>query len=243
MRSQQEWEKWYAEPNPWGTDGSDKDLVRIDVLFERLKYARFANVLDVGCGEGRLTNALSTVAHKSYGIDIAANALERARTRYPHIDFRQGDLLDVVKRPDIAAIPFDFIAASEVLYYLQTDDERHAALVGLAELGAPSCLYYFSVIVTGSSKYRRYFTHDEFVRLVSEHFTIIDAFPSVADVPVMLSVLCRLLPSQKLSRELIKAWTITRKLDKCRHVGYFAVKRRRAASDVAVQSSARERAA
>jgi SAM-dependent methyltransferase len=225
MRTKEEWETWYVQSNPWGTIGSDKDIVRTDLLLDRLRYARFVNILDLGCGEGQQTNALSKLAENTIGIDIAGNAIERAQSQFPHIRFQQGELLDVIKDTQIAQTPFDFISLSEVLYYFQTDEERHAALSGLARIGAPACLYYFSVIVTGASKYRRYFTHDEFVEMLSEHFQVIDCFASVADLSRLLRILRLLIPSRSMRLELLRAWTATRKPDACRHAGYFAVKR------------------
>lgn len=103
---------------------------------------------------------------------MSSRAIERAWTSFPGIDFRQGELLEVVALPEIRAMPFGLILVSEVLYYFQTDEERHAAVAGIAQLGVPSCVCYFSVIVTGASRKRRYLTHAEFVRLLSPHFNI-----------------------------------------------------------------------
>jgi SAM-dependent methyltransferase len=221
VRTSAEWDTWYARANPWGTEGSDEDCVRTELLLERLRHARFAHMLDLGCGEGRLTDALSRVAENTYGFDISPRAIDRARARFPHIRFQEGDLLDVIQRPQVVETPFDFISLSEVLYYFQTDEERHAALAGVSRIGAPACLYYFSVMVVGASKYRRYFTHDEFVRMVSEHFHVIDSFGSVAEVPRII----RYLPFRRRRLALIKALTVTRRPEQCRHMGYFAVKR------------------
>jgi len=231
LRSREEWERWYAKPDPWETEGSDKDRVRTEAILERLKHARFVNYLDLGCGEGRLTKALSTLCQNTYAFDIAENALGRARSRYQNIEFQQGDLLDVIVRPEIARIPFDFISVSEVLYYFQTDEERAAAISGLARIGTLACLYYFSVIVTGPTKYRRYFTYDEFTQLLSEHFNVIDAFPSVADVPRWLDLLRHLLPSEHRTVAVLRAWTASRRQKNCRHLGCFALKRDAGSSD------------
>ena len=226
MRSQEDWEKWYAQPNPWGTEGSDKDRVRTEILLDRLRHASFSYTLDIGCGEGAMTNVVSALSRRTLAIDISSRAIERARSRFPGIDFRQGELLEVITRPDIRAIPFDLILASEVLYYLQTDEERLAAIAGIARLGAPACVYYFSVIVTGASKHRRYFTHDEFVRLLSAHFNIIDGFASVAEIPTALDLFLRLVPFRRTRKRILKAWTTSRETADSRHMGYLAVKRR-----------------
>lgn len=225
LRSRAEWEQWYKNANPWGTEGSDKDRVREDALVQRLQFARFASLLDLGCGEGHLTNVLAPLSKKTLAFDIADNALERARARYPQIDFRQGDLLDVIARPDIASHPFDFVAVSEVLYYFQTDEEREQALAGIARLGTPSCLFYFSVLVTGASQHRRYFTYGEFIERISRHFNVIDTFPSVADMPKPLDLLRRLMVAEKARIAALRMWTATRKPEASRHLGCFAVKR------------------
>lgn len=225
MRSQEDWDKWYAQPNPWGSEGTVKDKVRTEILLERLGDASFDQTLDLGCGEGAVTNRVSSLSRQTLAFDISSRAIERARTRFPGIDFRQGELLDVIALPEIRAMPFELILVSEVLYYFQTDEERHAAVAGIARLGAPSCVYYFSVIVTGASRKRRYFTHAEFVRLLSTHFNIIDRFVSVAEIPPVLEFLLRLVPSHRIRQKLLKAWTATREISNSRHMGYLAVKR------------------
>jgi SAM-dependent methyltransferase len=225
LRSREEWERWYAKPDPWETEGSDTDRVRTEAILERLKHAHFVNFLDLGCGEGRLTKALSMHCQNTYAFDIEENALERARSRYQNVEFRQGDLLDVIVLPEIVRIPFDLISVSEVLYYLQTDEERNAAISGLARIGTLACLYYFSAIVTGASKYRRYFTYDSFLQLLSGHFNVIDTFPSVANVPRWLGLLRYLWPSEPRTLAVLRAWTATRRPEDGRHVGCFALKR------------------
>lgn len=225
LRSKEEWERWYATPDPWQSDGSEKDRVRTQAILDRLKFAHFAHFLDVGCGEGRLTKALSTLCDHSLAVDIAENALDRARARYHDIEFQQGDLLDVIARPEVAGTPFDFVSVSEVLYYLCTDEERIAAIAGLSRIGTPLCLFYFSVIVTGPTQHRRYFTHDEFLDLLSPHFNVIDTFTSVANVPRWLDVLRHVLPSEHTTLAVLKAWTAAQRPEDCRHLGCFALKR------------------
>ena len=226
MRTREEWEDWYRQSNPWHYDGTLEVEVRTSALLGRLRHAHFENVLDVGCGEGRLTHALTAVGTRVRGFDISAKAIERAQIRYPDIRFEQGDLLDVVRRPDMLATPFDLVVASEVLYYLPTDQERKEAIAGLARLGTPSCLFYFSVIVTGESMGRRYFTHNEFVSMLSEHFTVIDSFPSVASFPRALTLLGKLIRSDARRIELMGRWNASTRPERCRHAGYFTLKRR-----------------
>ena len=223
LRSREQWEQWYAKPNPWRNEGSDEELVREAAVVDRLRHAHFANLLDLGCGEGRLTNMLATLSERTVAIDISERALERARSRYSHIDFQQGELLEALTRAEIVNTPFDFISVSEVLYYYQSDPEREAVLTAVARIGAPNCLYYFSVLL-GASRRRRYFTFDEFIRIVAAHFNIIDVFPSVVEMPPALDIVRRMLPSRRARVSLLKSWAATRKAENCRHLGCFAVK-------------------
>jgi SAM-dependent methyltransferase len=224
MRSREEWEQWYRHPDPWRTEGSDDELLRAEAILSRLRGKRFRHVLELGCGEGNLADALAAVADRVTGYDISENALARARRRFPHIEFGQGDLLDVVQRPEIKEQPFDFIVTAEVLSYFQTDTERRQAIAGIAGLGVAGYLYYFSVIVMGASAGRRYFTHDEFTRMLSEKFRIIEHFPSAV---VFSPVVDRVLHAMPFRRARM-SWQ-QRKIrnsdpSRWKHVGYFAMR-------------------
>jgi hypothetical protein len=59
MRSQAEWDAFYAKPDPWGSEGGIEDIVRTNTLLRRIQHANFRHALDLGCGEGVLTNELS----------------------------------------------------------------------------------------------------------------------------------------------------------------------------------------
>jgi len=224
MRTPEEWDAFYRTPNPWGSSGGPEDLVRSESLLTRLRDAHFESAIDFGSGEGRLTNELSQLASQVVGYDISATAVARARKRYPHIEFQQGDLLDVLQQPAITSEPFDFVCVAEMLYYLQTDDERHAAVAGLAKIGRPNCLFFFSVIVTGSSKHRRYFVHEEFVKLLSEHFNVIASFPCLARETWAYRALRQLSFTPALQRRFIRVWTAMHRPEQAKHAGYFALK-------------------
>jgi SAM-dependent methyltransferase len=225
LRTQEEWDRWYDRADPWHGEGTDQDMVRKNAIFKRLKCARFTNALDLGCGEGSLTNLLSSMSDKTWGVDISFKAIDRARQRFPHINFLQGDIVDIFDRPEIASTPFDFVAASQVLYYLDVGEERRRTLAGLSRIGTPACLYFFAIVVTGPNSYRAYFTHGEFVQMLSEHFNVIDCFPIELKATRRVKWVSSLVRQRDLRLRLLEIWTNSRDPEACKSAGYFAMKR------------------
>ena len=222
MRSQ--WEAFYTKPNPWGSELGIEDIVRTNTLVGRVQHANFRHALDLGCGEGVLTNELSKISEQIVAYDISDIALNRARHRFPHIEFRQGDIFEVIQRPDVLAEPFDFISVAEMLFYTQTDEKRREAVRGLAQLGAPNCLFFISVVVNSSTKHRR-FSHEKCLALLSEHFRVIESFPSIAAQSEVFRLMQFLTPTRSLRLRLIEAWTKLHEPKGC-SAGYLAMKRR-----------------
>ena len=90
------------------------------LLERRLAFLRAAvrpgdRALDVGCGTGDFTAALSAAGADVIGVDVAQAALARARARHPELDFRQV--------PFAGPLPFevgafDLVWASEVIEHV-----------------------------------------------------------------------------------------------------------------------------
>jgi SAM-dependent methyltransferase len=51
-----------------------------------------ARIADVGCGPGHVGAHLATLGLDVTGIDLSPGMVEVARTRYPHLQFRTGDM-------------------------------------------------------------------------------------------------------------------------------------------------------
>jgi len=66
---------------------------------ERLVTRYFSNknakILDIGCGLGRTTQPLSDMGFEVIGIDVSEAMVNKARTKFPTIDFRIGDACDL----------------------------------------------------------------------------------------------------------------------------------------------------
>jgi len=70
-----------------------------------------SSVIEIGCGIGQLLDALKP-AH-GLGIDISPNMIQVARSKYPHLEFRVGDVenLDVEEE-------FDYVIVSDLVGFL-----------------------------------------------------------------------------------------------------------------------------
>ena len=76
----------------------DPERHEIDLLLEMAPALRGASVLEVGCGDGRLTRLYSPLAARVLAVDPSANRIERARARQaevPGVEFRQAAIADL----------------------------------------------------------------------------------------------------------------------------------------------------
>jgi 2-polyprenyl-3-methyl-5-hydroxy-6-metoxy-1,4-benzoquinol methylase len=72
-------------------------------------------VLDVGCGEGRLTAALAAVGADVLGVDVAEEPLRRAREQHPQLSFA---LVQAEGEWPLQDASFDVVWAGEVIEHV-----------------------------------------------------------------------------------------------------------------------------
>ncbi len=77
--------------------------------------AKNSLILDVGCGRGEFCDYFAKNGHRAEGIDIAANVIEFARTRYPACTFYSGEVEKIVAGREGQ---YDFVYSSEVIEHL-----------------------------------------------------------------------------------------------------------------------------
>jgi predicted TPR repeat methyltransferase len=172
----------YADSaDPWASASTHYryQSVKYDKLIALLPQRRFANVLDLGCGLGLLSQKLAKLAENVVGMDLATSALHHARRRaaaFSNLEFTFGDILDL---PRVLDRRFDLIVVADVLYYLSPLDEGVLQTVAarIADLLSPggTCLlanhYFFSADAESrvSRRIHRAFSTCPRFATVSEH--------------------------------------------------------------------------
>ena len=170
MRTASDFDVYYADADPWRISGAS---ARDEVL--RRSVARFVTgkkVLELGCGEGHLTQALFFDAANVKGIDISAVAIGRATSKgLPNASFENADLLNVSYEG------YGVIAAIECLYYLSaSEQEDFFAKVAREHSGK---ILIVSGPIIGQNEYRKYFTHESMLDTFARHGISVIEFHNV----------------------------------------------------------------
>jgi 2-polyprenyl-3-methyl-5-hydroxy-6-metoxy-1,4-benzoquinol methylase len=147
MRTADDFNRYYATPDPWGVS---RAAFRDRVLRQRLtRSIRNKSVLELGCGEGHLTQAIFCKARSVMAVDISGVAIARAKSlNLRNASFETADLLET------SFAGHDVIAALECIYYL-SHSEQGAFLERVARQHSGKLLLLSGPIID----YRRYFGH------------------------------------------------------------------------------------
>lgn len=86
-------------------------------LVEVLKSKEAKKILDVGCGTGVLTDAISKFAQKVVGIDSSAAMVEKAKKDFPNLDFQVLDVCSMNWENE-----FDAVFSNAVFHFIKTQD-------------------------------------------------------------------------------------------------------------------------
>ena len=125
-------------------------------------------ILEVGCGPGLDATALKTKGFEVIGIDLCEAFIERAKLRFPEVDFRLMDL----RAPDFEDNSFDGIIAMASLIHVLPEDipatiERYRLLLRpggrlVVWMSDSPKVEYYDVPDWGgaSSRYLRMWCHD-----------------------------------------------------------------------------------
>ncbi|MGD0028125.1 MAG: class I SAM-dependent methyltransferase [Candidatus Bathyarchaeia archaeon] len=78
-------------------------------------------VLDVGCGDGFVTRAISKLpgVMEVHGVDISDTAIRVAKSKYPHIDFKVGQVANLPFERNY----FDVVVAIELIEHIYDTEQ------------------------------------------------------------------------------------------------------------------------
>lgn len=120
------WAEQYEE------DGNPLMALEGPAMAECWGDVRGLQALDVGCGTGRHTRALSIAGARVIGIDVTPEMLARARARNPQVPFFRQGLPGPLPFPDAS---FDLITAGLVMEHVEAIDETFAEFARLLAPG------------------------------------------------------------------------------------------------------------
>lgn len=130
----------YSMEDPWNMD-SAMERTRFEAtnrVIERA-FGRVGSILELGCGEGHQSRHLARLGDRLYGVDVSAQAIERARKRMPDAQFAVADIFSQPWGTDRHR--FDLVTACEVLYYLS---DPVATIGRMRQLGRNGLVTFFA---------------------------------------------------------------------------------------------------
>jgi 2-polyprenyl-3-methyl-5-hydroxy-6-metoxy-1,4-benzoquinol methylase len=112
IQKKEELDNFHEVRDPWGYENNPDDFKRKEILLSEIPVKDYTNVLDIGCGQGFLTNKLP--GENIFGVDISGTAVEYAKQFCrKDILFRQGSIFEIDTLFDVK---FDLIVITGVLY-------------------------------------------------------------------------------------------------------------------------------
>ncbi len=110
----QQFDRMYdAGDDPWAFDGFFYEERRRALVLALLGCRRYGRALEIGCADGRLTEALLERCDRVVALDTSHRAVKAAQGRAPGAGVVQG-----MAPADLPAGPFDLVLLSEVGYFL-----------------------------------------------------------------------------------------------------------------------------
>ena len=102
-------------------------------------------ILEIGCGAGRLTQALSKIFGEIHAVDVSGEMIARARAALqdrPHVTFYQNNGCDLSVVP---SLEFDFAYSSHVFQHIPSREVIETYVREVHRLLRPGALFKFEV--------------------------------------------------------------------------------------------------
>ena len=114
VQSLEELEKWHSNQDPWFYKDTPDDLNRREILRGVIPERRYKQVLDIGCGQGFITQILP--GENILGIDISNEAILKAKKHESNTcKFQQNSIFDFEPKDK----KYDLIIMDMVLLSIQ----------------------------------------------------------------------------------------------------------------------------
>lgn len=124
-RRKRRWNKQYKSGR-WDSLQSEKEVKRYSQIVSFISEFAPSNpsILDIGCGDGVLTQRMDTIAYKQFvGVDFSVVSIDKAKSKnFPNSEFVAADAISYL--PDGN---FDVIVFNEAFYYIH-DSEKNNVL-------------------------------------------------------------------------------------------------------------------
>ena len=130
----------------WHEQLAPADLHEVVTRF----FIKGGKTADIGCGSGREVGWLDANGFPAEGYDASDGLLERARSRYPHLQFKHAELPEL---KDIAPNSYDNVLCETVIMHL--DRTQIAPSVRrMLDITKPGGIFYLSWRVTRDADLR-----------------------------------------------------------------------------------------
>jgi SAM-dependent methyltransferase len=155
-------EQFYQVRDPWRVQGRSPNNKRRESVIQSLRnLLQDKNVIELGCGEGHLSQILARSCQHLLGLDISQTAINRAKERHiANATFIAGSMTEMAFYGS-----FDVAVVIEALYYLSAADQS-TVLSAIKKMRARLIV---SAPIIGSNEHRRYYTKAELVSLLTSH--------------------------------------------------------------------------
>jgi ubiquinone/menaquinone biosynthesis C-methylase UbiE len=115
------WSKEFANRKGFANLPPEHTSQNLQRIINSLKPYVHGRVLDVGCGDGFVTNLISKFpgVAEIFGLDISQTAINIGKSKYTHIKFEVGSVTNL----PFAANYFDVITAIEVVEHINNTEQ------------------------------------------------------------------------------------------------------------------------
>jgi len=164
-----EFEQMYRDFNdPWEQSTRELGAHEKVVGLEILKSNQLNRIIELGCGLGDYTSRIAEISENVLGIDVSETAVNKACSKYDHIKFSQGDILDFDLYRQFKP---DCIVLAEISWYVL---EKLPAFFKFLkeEMSGVSILHLLMTYAEGEQKYgKEYFSN---LKEIMSYWDVVD---------------------------------------------------------------------